>query len=765
MAYVTSEWRFDRFHSKSDRIYRAWTQQQGENANPMLFATTCLPLAPALSQKIQGIEATCRVYKTDMLAENRRHLVAERLHMVDTSFFHLFDFRLQQGDAGNAWPVSNSVVISQRAAQKYFSKSSPIGRVMSFQIGDKKQLFTVSGVVENSPPESSIQFDFLIPFSNDHLFFNDRMLASWGNVFVETYVLLEKNSSSTSVDKSIGQLTTKLLGPDFGGGGFRIGLQPLTAIHLDNTIPSGYEPAGNPKYVYIVTTIGILILLVACINFVILSLGYCRSRTPEVGVRKVLGAAKQQLIKQFCTEAFLITLVAGVAGTILAVSLFGSFEKLLGKNMSWPFDTSFTGWLIAATIVVSIIIGLYPAVILSGFNPIDMLRGRWRIDTGNKAIFSRTLITGQFLIAITLVICTVSIGRQLKYMQSKDIGFDKENVVMVLTNQNPAEGTALANRFRQAVSNLSTVKNATAVMYGLEKAPWAEIGFMDEVGALKTFQFNSVDDRFLGAMRLQLVAGTNFLSAHDSAVLVNEAFVREFGLKNVIGAPVPGFPTKKIRGVIKDFNVESLHIAIKPLLLATDFDAIAGIADGMLLHSALQPRVAVRLQRGDVHSQMSQLATIWKTIEPGQSFDYEFLDQAIESKYLEDQRTRLIADIATVLSIIVSCLGLFGLVTLITSNRTKEIAIRKILGARVADVMLLISKEFMLLIVVAGLLSAPLAWWLMNYWLNNFAYQTSLPWWIFFGAILLLLFLALVTICVQTLKVATASPADKIRQA
>lgn len=266
-------------------------------------------------------------------------------------------------------------------------------------------------------------------------------------------------------------------------------------------------------------------------------------------------------------------------------------------------------------------------------------------------------------------------------------------------------------------------------------------------------------------MHLQLAAGTNFLSPHDSAVLVNEAFVREFGLKNVIGSAVPGFPGKRIRGVIKDFNVESLHAPVKSLLLATDFDAIAGIADGMLIRNALQPRVAVRLQPGDLHSQMSQLATIWKDVQPGQSFDYQFLDRAIQSQYLEDERTRLIADIAGVLSIFVSCLGLFGLVTLITSNRTREIAIRKILGARVGDVMLLISNEFILLIAVAGTLSVPLAGWLMHYWLSNFAYQVSLPWWIFLVAILLLLFLALLTICLQTLKVALANPAGKIRQA
>jgi putative ABC transport system permease protein len=336
---------------------------------------------------------------------------------------------------------------------------------------------------------------------------------------------------------------------------------------------------------------------------------------------------------------------------------------------------------------------------------------------------------------------------------------------MILTNTDPGEGTALADHFRKAVSSLSVVTDASVVMYGLEKAPWAEIGFRDETGAIRTFQFNSVDDRFVNTMHLQLAEGTNFLSAHDSAVLVNEAFVREFDLKNAIGSAVPGFPGKRIRGVIKDFNAESLHAPIKPLLLATDFDAIAGIADGMLLHSALQPRIAVRLQPGDLHGQMSQLANIWKGVEPAQSFDYQFLDRAIQSQYLEEERTRLIVDIASVLSIFVSCLGLFGLVTLATSNRTREIAIRKILGARVEDVILLISKEFMVLIVIAGVLSVPLARWLMHYWLSNFAYQISLPWWFFFGAVLLLLFLALLTICLQTLKVALANPAEKIRQA
>jgi putative ABC transport system permease protein len=691
------------------------------------------------------------------------HSFNESVHIVDTQFFKMFDFNLKEGNIQQPWPNSNSLIISETEAKKYFSGRKAIGNNLELQFGDNKVLFTVSGVVHNNPPESSIQLDFLVPFSNDHLLFSERMRTrAWSNIFTETYVLLDKKAKLPSVDRNIAQLVRTLLGKDYAEGTYKIHLQPIKSIHLDTGLPKGIEPTGNPKYAYIIATTGGFILLIACINFIILSVGYSTSRSLEVGVRKVLGAERLQLTRQFWGEAFLLTLLSVVIGLILAYCLFKPFKALIGKDLSWQFDLPFFGYSLLSIVLIAIITGIYPALVLSKFNAIEVLKGQLK-GKSNVGIFRKSLITGQFIISITMIICTLIVSRQLKYIKDKYIGFDKENVVIIPTNHKPGDGIKLAGLYQSAVIKLSDVIDASAVMYGFDETPWAELGFRDEKEENRTFQFNSVDTGFLKTMNIKLVAGSNFFSNDDSSVLVNETFVRQFGIEDVIGKRLPGPFGRRIGGVIRDFNVESLHTSIKPLVLATNFESISRKAETMLIHYAMRPRIVARLRPGNIHAQMENLRNIWQKVAPGQEFDYRFLDEAINMQYKQDERTGLIVDSAAALSIFISCMGLFGLVTLSVSHRTKEIAVRKVLGASVAKVIALISKGFLQLVIFAAFISIPLAWLIIDYWLNDFAYRVELSWWIFCLAIALVLLIAFVTICIQAFSAANANPIKGMR--
>jgi putative ABC transport system permease protein len=763
--FVKSEWSFDRFHAKADRIQRAWLQEHYEG---QIFTNTVtpLPLGPVLQNSLPEIEKTCRVYSTSPLVRYNNNIFTEKINMVDSSFFSLFDFELIRGDHNNPFPTANTIIITGASAKKYFGGEIPIGKTIELQLAREWVPFTVAGVVTDVPLESSLQFQMLISFANGPRFFSEKaMTQAWSNVSVETYFLLKKGTDVATLNKKIAGVLNPLVAKNYKPGQYNVTLQKLTDIHLDNTLPAGNEPISNPKYSTILATIGLLILLIACINFVTLSIGRSTSRSLEVGVRKVLGAARQQLIKQFWGEALLLTFISFIAGLILAFICLKPFNQLADRELVLSFNQFTIFFLFVLFVTVALIAGIYPAIILSGFRPIEVLKGKLKTG-GSMNLFRRALVVSQFVASIIMIICTIVIGKQLNYLRSKDLGYDKEQMIVISTNKTGLEGRELATRFRTALEANRDVKWATTSWFSLIQSGWMSLGYMDDKKMFRSFKFNVVDPDFIPTMGLKLAAGRNFIkgnAADSNAIIVNEALVLEYGWHDPIGKKLPGKYGEEIIGVVKDFNYESLHTNVKPVVMAIKADSILGASSDVSSEHSNSRRVTIRLAAGDLPKQVAALRSTWKTVAGSQDFEYRFLDDALNAAYIQEQRLGNVVTYASVLSIFIACMGLFGLATLVVVKRTKEIGIRKVLGADVSSIVRLISKDFVVLVLIAALIAFPVAWWALSDWLKDFNYRINIPLWIFFGAAVAALAVALITVSLQAVKAALSNPVKSLR--
>ena len=765
MLFVRSEWSYDKFHSKSDRIYRV-SQHEKYEGKDFVNTVTPLSMASVLQKTYPEVENTCRVFAFNRLVKVDQNSFNEDIRMVDAAFFQVFDFKLLEGNKNNPFPTPNSVIITRQTAKKFFGNATAVvGKKIEMEIGDEKFLFSVSGVAAGSPEESSIKFKLLIPYSNARYMFGPGAFNSWFNVQSETFVLLKANTNVASLQSKFPSMIKNYLGADYKEGAFSLKLQPLTAIHLDTSLPAGNEPISNPKYSYILSTIGILLLLVACINFITLSVGRSASRALEVGVRKVLGAERQQLIRQFLGEAFLLTITAVVIGLMAALILIKPFNQLTSRNLIFHFDTMFIIFAVVLIAMIALIAGFYPAIVLSGFKPVDVLKGKLKIK--NTGWLRQGLVVGQFVASIAMIVCTIIIGEQMNYLQNKDLGYNKEQVMVVPTNKSRAEGLKLAQLYKAELMKHPEVADAAISLYSFSESQWIELVFTDDKKIYRSFQFNAVMPEFVKTMGLQIAAGRD-LSVDNTAdltssALVNEAFVKEFGLTNPVGKKLPGKFDQQIIGVVKDFNYQSLHTKIRPLMMVVMPDSVFRRTENISFEEPPRPRISVRMKAGNAVANVDVLRKAWKTVVPNQDFDFKFLDESIAAQYKAEQRTSSIVKIASLLSVFIACMGLFGLATLAVVKRTKEIGIRKVLGAGVGSIVLLISKDFVKLVSIAAIIAYPLAWWFMRDWLKDFAYQVNISLWVFIISGAAALLLALLTVGLQAVRAALANPVKSLR--
>lgn len=765
MLFVRSEWSYDKFHSKSDRLYRMWQHEKYEGED-FIASITPLRMAEALQSNIPEIAATCRIYPMTPMVKLGNQSFSEEIRMVDSTFFELFDFKLLRGDRKNPFPTANSLIITPALAKKYFGKADPIGKTIEIQLGEEKVPFAVSGIVQPAPEESSVKYNLLIPFSHSPKIFSANAHRNWFSIYVETYVLLKKGAVAANLEKKFPSLMKQQLGEDYTEGGFVLHLQPITDIHLNNTVPEGIEPISNPKYSYILACIGVLILLVACINFITLSIGRSTTRAMEVGIRKTMGAVRQQLIRQFWGEAFLVTCISVFIGLGLSALLVKPFNQLVLRELSLQFDWVFIVFCILLIALIALIAGIYPAFILSRFNPVEVLKGKLKMK-GNTGWLRQSLIVGQFIASIGMIICTLVISQQMNYLKTKDLGFSKDQVVIVPTNKGRAEGLPLARLYRTELLKQPQVSDVSVTIYTFAQSPWVAMGFTDEKRVYREFQYNSVDEHFLPTMKIKVLRGRGFSPNNPAdvtaAAVVNESFVKEFNLGDAVGKKLPGRFDQQIIGVVQDFNYESLHTPVQPLVLTIQADSMLRRTENINVNAPFQPRVTIRLKGGDMQENLALLKTAWGKVAPGQDFEYQFLDERIESQYAREQRTSTIVKLASAFSIFIACMGLFGLATLTVARRTKEIGIRKVLGATVPNIVNLLSKDFVRLVIIASVIAFPLGWWAMNNWLKDFAYRISIGWWIYVLAGLVALLVALLTVSFQAVRAAISNPVKSLR--
>ncbi|HMJ67874.1 MAG TPA: ABC transporter permease [Cyclobacteriaceae bacterium] len=775
--FVKDEWTFDRFHTNADRIYRVYAREDWGENQQFFYTNTPFPMGPALKDNIPEVESQIRINKMGALVRIGDDIFSETINIVDRDFFKVFDFEMIQG-TGDVLDKANNIVISEFKAKQFFGNSDPIGKVISVQLGETFEEFTVAAVSKRVPTNSSIGFYLMISDLNyPKLYDTKRLTESWFNISPETYVMLRPDVDPKVVEGKFPALFKTLLGEErFNESKYAPGLQPLTSIHLDTSFPVGLAPVSDPKYSLILAAIALLILFVACINFVTLSIGRSMKRAKEVGIRKVVGAARKQLITQFIGEAILITTISMVIGVAMAVLSLPTFNNLAGKELVFPIDRFLATLIVSLLLIIGLISGSYPAFVLSAFRPVAILKGSVQ-SGGSKQVLRKVLVGVQLVLSIFLITCTLVMRNQLGFLQNKNLGFNKEQLVVVPMNfpRGPRmaelvkQGFERTELFKTALAGKPGIAATCAASHDFGNGGWVNVGYTDDKSVYRTFDINAVDDEYIPVMGMEMALGRNFNDANTSdirrAVIVNEAFVREYGWSDPIGKKIPGknFLDHEVVGVIKDFNYTSLYTKVPSLVIVQNVEIIAAGIENIGVDQRPVPKLIVRLKAGETAAGLDQIKSAWETISGEEEFRFSFVDQSLEEQYRADQNLGKIVSVATVLAILIGSLGLYGLASLAMQNRTKEITIRKVLGATEGSLLVLLSREYIILITVCLLISVPLTMYLMQGWLDSFEYRVNIGWVVFLISGGISLTIAMLTIGHQTLKTAWTQPAEALK--
>lgn len=764
MLFIRDEFSYDRFHTDADQIYRvAVREDYGENK---VFHNTTTPIAlgPALQANYPEIDAMVRIAVVTDLVKRDDQVFTERVHLVDPAFFDVFDFKMVESRTQNPIWQRDSIVLTESMATKYFGTEDPVGKTLSVQIGDNFVDYAVAGVAYDSPSNSSIRFDFLMSFESGDLRWGKRAFTSFFNVIPETYIRLPVGTAIDDLRTKVIALGEKIMGDDEGV--FEIQFQSLTDIHLNTYYPTGLEVISDPQLSYILATVALLILIIACINFITLAISRAADRAKEVGIRKVVGARQSQLMRQFWGETLIMSMAAMTLAILLANVLLPVFNQLSGKALDLPYD-GLTLLLIGGVLIATgCIAGGYPALVLSGFTPYEALKGIAR--TGSAGGLRWLLTVAQFTLSIVLMIAALMMQQQLGYLRSKPLGYDRDHVVVLPTGQSHSETLSLLERFRNTLSNHQAVQQVSASSSAFGEG-WRWIGYTDAQGDFRSLYYSVVDHEFLSTMGLKLVQGRDFArdrpSDTERAILVNEALVAEYGWNNSIGQKLSGeFEDHQVIGVVRDFHYKSLHTPIEPVAIAMNFRTIrSGASDGESRGSSPGSKLSVRISPGHIPETMALLETTWKQVAPSLPFNFYFVDDAVDQQYRQEERLESIVDYAALFAILIACMGLFGLVTLTTGKRIKEIGVRRVLGATIPSIVMLIAKDFIRLIVVAFILAVPLAYLAVQQWLQGFAFRTEIAPGVFLLVGILTVLIAVVTISYQAIRAARRNPVEALR--
>lgn len=763
-TYVTNELSYDSFHQKSDRTYRVLTLDKSIPENVRTYGVTVSPFGPELVNSFPEVEEMTRIHQFSgqVIVEIGEAKYNERnwFTTTDNNFFNVFDFDLVEGDKATALSQPFSVVLPQSMAKKYFGEGSALGKTMNLQeIGVVK----VTGVMKDFPENSHLKFDLLFSNILTNKDWTDY-LSDWQDFGAFTYVVLHEGKSIRDVEAKMPEFMKKHWGPDAEIQS--TAFQPIQDIYLHSAeIQNGVEQEhGQLSYVYIFSSMAIFLLIIAAINYINLTTSKAASRSKEIGIRKVAGAVKIQLIFQFLTEAFVVTLVSMLLSIVMMDLCFPFFNSITGKHFDLSLKTigEFMPALLLITLVIGVIAGSYPAFYLSKLKPIATLKGH-TIFTNNRFNLRTSLVVFQFMITIVLIVSTLVIGNQINFIQTKDIGFDKDQLMIIDINSGAVRSQfqAIKNEF----SKLAGVKHVA--VSSRVPGEWKNIRQLYVKNAsdatakndsLQTY-FMGFDEDMLKTYDLQLEAGS-FFSGNDKAdslnVVINASAAEAMNLKKPIGAVLQirthrGILNVNVVGVLKDFNFQSLHQKIAPIIMGYRNNPIQSI-----------DYFSIKVS-GDRRTLIKGATKIHEKFDPETPIEYHFLSEQLNNFYVSEKKAGMIFQMAGALSILVACLGLLGLANYHVERKTKELGIRKILGAGSLNLFLMVSLSFTRQVALAFVLACPLAWYVMHEWLSAFEYRIPLGAGVFMLAGAMVLLLALLTVSYQSVKAAMFNPIDSLR--
>ena len=764
--YVLDELSFDRYNEKADRIVRVifkGTMQGGK----MNEAHVMAPTAQALKDDYPEVQSATRLRQGGFpkVIIGDKQYTEDPMAFVDNNFFDVFTLPLIKGNAKNALSEPNTVIVTRKLAEKYFGTEDVIGKLITFKGSDIA--YKITGIIKQVPRNSHFSYELFVSMAS----LEEARSTSWMQSEYFTYLLLREGVDYKKLEAKLPQTVEKYMGPqlqkamgvtlsEFRKGGNDIGLylQPLTDIHLYSESSYDLGSPGDIKYVYIFGAVAVIMLLIACINFMNLSTAGASKRAREVGVRKVMGSNKMELVWQFLLESLLLTSIALILATIFAFIALPLFNNLSGKDLTLQLHTvpALIPFILILGLVVGILAGSYPAFFLSSFRPIAILKGKFTSEKGSIGLRSG-LVVVQFFIAITLMVGTIVIYQQLKFIQNKKLGYEKDQV-LVLTTWPLGKNQEV---FREEILRDPHVLNVSASSY-IPAGPSNNNNFTiypddKAMQLVKTLRYD-VDAHYIPTLGMEMAAGRNFskdFGNDSSGVVLNETAVKMLGWKkNPLDHTITNTNndgqkhTYRVIGVVKDFHFRSLHERIAPLAMVLRGDAGAMI---------------VKIKTQNIDGLLSQMERKWKSFNPDMPFTYSFMNDRINNTYAAEQKTGQILGIFSGLTIFVSCLGLFGLATFTAEQRTKEIGVRKVLGASVASIVGLLSKDFLKLIMVAIVVSVPVAWYGMNKWLQSFEYRIEISWWMFIAAGIISVGVALFTVSFQSIKAALMDPVKSLR--
>lgn len=758
ILYIRDEHSFDNFHQKSPHLYRITTTAiQNKGEDPQTSGGTGQVQGPAFKAAVPEIEDYVRIMGGAIFGDIRTNRKALKLQLlfVDSHFFDVFSFKLLHGNPKTALNDVGSVVITEKTALKFFNSTNVVGQLLHMEADPSADRLgkplVISGVVENPPKNSSIQFDVLHPFSFMELSFTDTY---WLNAYLGTFVVLNPKADKSLVIRKFNQVHARLAKEQIKENGHdpqvTYGLQPITDIHLYPLQTGGEGGAinySNPRYSYIFLGIALFILLMASINFVNISIASSLKRAKEVGIRKVTGSRQGQIIVQFLAESALLCVAAFLLAFVLVLLLLPVFNQLANKEIllsevfEWKLICAFSGVLLT-NILLS---GLYPAFVLSKFNPTEVLYRKQKLS--GSSFFGKSLVVLQFALTAILLIASIVFYQQMNYVRTKDLGYNPYQVIRSYISGN-RETKPLAEFIRNEVAKEPSI---VQISFGEERGS----SFKTKVNqrTLKS-TYQNIDSNYLAVLGVRLKEGRGIANQSRMEVLVNESFVRDAGLANPIGALVTTeeFFLKtpvRIVGVVKDFHFGSLRERISPLVMATNDVYNGGIW--------------LKIDKNRQQEALTAFERIYRKTLPNAVYAYNFMDELNNRDYLQEQRWQKIIGFATLLSIVLCGMGLFGLTHLAIQQRTKEIGIRKVVGASVPSIVGLFSNSFLKLVLVSVVIASPIAYYFMEQWLQDFAYRIQVSWRVFGYTALVILFISLLTISYQAIKAALRNPVDSLR--
>ncbi|GAA4447050.1 ABC transporter permease [Nibrella saemangeumensis] len=777
ILFIQDEFRYDAFHAKADRIYRLVNNRYSQGRDNQM-AMTPPAYGPALKATFPEVEESARVLSLTnggeilFSYEDKRFLEPDVL-LADSTFFSVFSFPLTRGNPTKALAEPNTLVITESMAKRYFGDQDPLNKILNIA-GELKM--RVTGVMKDIPEHSHLKATCIGSFTTLKTFVSDpKRLENWTWQQFNTYIVLQENRDGKSA--SAGALEAKLPAflnekakPELDRGDMRYTtrLQPLKDIHLYSAdLEYDYAKKGNINHIYAFAVIALFALLIACFNFMNLSTARSMQRAKEVGLRKVVGADRIQLVRQFLGESVLLTLLALVVAIGIAQVWLSLFNQWMGKRLSFQeaLNPTFIGSVLGATLVVGLLAGIYPAFFLSAFQPVKVLKGA--VGKGSRAGYSlrKTLVVLQFTVSTILIIGTGIVFSQLKFIQKKDLGFNREQAVVL-----PLRGKAMREGFENIKQELLRNPNITAATacYGIPGGMFAGDG-IKLPGQDKDISTNMflVDYEYVSTLGMQVVAGRDFSRKFgtdaEEAFILNETAVQFLGWgkpENALGkeilwkewspkTPADSIKRGKVIGVVRDFNYKSLHQKIEPMVLH--------------IYPADFTSLVVRARPENMAATLDFLKTKWQGLAPDWPFEYDFIDNQFAEMYRSEQIFGNLFGLFTSLSILIACLGLFGLATFMVQQRFKEIGVRKVLGASVPNLVSMLSWDFLKLVLIAIIIASPIAWWAMNQWLANFAYRVDIPWWMFVAAGTVAVLIAFLTVSYQSIRAALMNPVTSLR--